>query len=223
MNAVAPASERIRAYLDGTLSESEREDFELALFDDPDLAEAVDAERLLRIGLRELHARSTAPRVMPVPRRSAAARWLPLAASLAVGVLLGALVTARYATVAPTAVTGGKVHHASLSLSRNAPSNDLVLELPADASHLVLQFTRPQPADVASYTVELERPDGSREAYAGLTPAADTQLSLGLVAANLPDGRYTARLVAIGHDGSRRDDQERRFLLRRVPPKTASG
>ena len=79
-----------------------------------------------------------------------------------------------------------------------------------------LQFTRPQPADVRDYTLELELPDGKRAAFEHLLPAADTQVSVGLSASALPDGRYRARLVAIGTDGSRRDDQERNFLLRRA-------
>lgn len=102
MNAVAPPSERIRAYLDGTLSEQELEDFELALFDDPDLAEAVDAERLLRAGLRELDARRARAAAAVAPRRRFdAAYGLALAASLAVGVLIGAFALPTREAAAP--------------------------------------------------------------------------------------------------------------------------
>lgn len=214
MNAVAPPSERIRAYLDGTLGEQEREDFELALFDDPDLAEAVDAERLLRVGLRELDARRARGAAAPPTRRFDAAYGFALAASLAVGILIGAFALPSRERAAPVAL-GGKTLFAGLSLSRNAPSDDVVIDLPADTPQLVLQFTRPQPPDVRDYTVELELPDGTRASFDHLRPAADTLLSFGLSANALPDGRYRARLVAIGTDGTRRDDQERHFVLKR--------
>lgn len=215
MNAIAPPSERIRAYLDGTLGEQELEDFELAMFDDPDLAEAVDAERLLRAGLRELEARRARAAAAAAPRRRFdPAYGLALAASLAVGVLIGAFALPSRESATP-AMLGGKTLFTGLSLSRNAPADDVVIDVPADTPQLVLQFTRPQPADVRDYTVELELPDGRRASFEHLLPAADTLLSFGLSANALPDGRYRARLVAIGNDGSRRDDQERHFVLRR--------
>lgn len=216
MNAVAPPSERIRAYLDGTLSEQDREDFELAMFDDPDLAEAVDAERLLRAGLREIDARRARGDIAAVtPRRFDAMYGFALAASLTVGILIGAFALPARERAAPLAL-GGKLHFATLSLSRNAASDDLVVDLPADTPQLVLQFARPQPPDVRDYSLELELPDGTRASFEHLLPAADTLLSVGLAASQLPDGRYRARLVAIGRDGSRREDQERAFQLRRV-------
>jgi hypothetical protein len=223
MNAVAPPSERIRAYLDGTLTEQERETFELALFDDPHLAEAVDAERLLRTGLREIEARRARPAVIapapaPLPaRRFDAMYGFALAASLAVGVLIGAYTLRGHLPAAPT-VVGGKTLFAGLSLSRSAPTDDVLIEVPADTPQLVLQFTRPQPADVRDYTLELELPDGTKAAFDHLLPATDTNLSVGLSAVSLPDGRYRARLVAVGTDGSRRDDQERHFVLKHVAP-----
>jgi hypothetical protein len=218
MNAVAPPSERIRAYLDGTLTEQERETFELALFDDPNLAEAVDAERLLRTGLREIEARRArpvdiAPATVPT-RRFDAMYGFALAASLAVGILIGAYTLRGHLPAAPT-VVGGKTLFAGLSLSRSAPTDDVLIEVPADTPQLVLQFTRPQPADVRDYTLELELPDGTKAAFDHLLPATDTNLSVGLSVVSLPDGRYRARLVAIGTDGSRRDDQERHFVLKR--------
>ncbi len=54
------ASEPIRAFLDGTMTPLQLETFELAMIDDPQLASLVDAERLLRIGLRA-QAASPAP------------------------------------------------------------------------------------------------------------------------------------------------------------------
>ncbi|WP_257386995.1 anti-sigma factor family protein [Tahibacter caeni] len=218
MNAAAPASERIRAYLDGTMNEQQLEEFELALFDDPDLAEAVDAERLLRDGLREMQARRKPEpanvAVLP-PRRSPALQWLPLAASLALGVMLGALAVSLRAPAPPpaTAGIGGKTLFVGLSLSRSAPSDELLVRIPADTPQLTLQFTRPKASDVRDYLLELEMPDGSRQSFAHLLPEADSNVYVGLAAAALPAGRYHARLYAIGDDGSRRDDQERRFVL----------
>ncbi|MBN8738425.1 MAG: hypothetical protein BGP24_04510 [Lysobacterales bacterium 69-70] len=218
MNAAAPASERIRAYLDGTLDEQALEEFELALFDDPDLAEAVDAERLLRDGLREMQARRKPEpaTVVALPqRRSPVLQWLPLAASLALGVLIGALAVSLRAPAPAvgTAAIGGKTQFVGLSLSRSAPSDELLVRIPADTPQLMLQFTRPRAADVRDYLLELEMPDGSRQAFAHLLPEADGNVSVGLAVAALPAGRYHARLFAITGDGSRRDDQERRFVL----------
>src|SRR5688500_14145440 len=124
MNAVAPPSERIRAYLDGALGEPEREAFELAMFDDPDLAEAVDAERLLRVGLREIEARrARSAAAAPTPRRFDVMYGFALAASLAVGVLIGAFALPSRESAAPVAL-GGKTRFVGLSLSRNAPSDE---------------------------------------------------------------------------------------------------
>ena len=55
----AEQNEQIRAYLTGAMSPQQREQFEIAFVDDPDLAEAVEAERQLRIGLREHFERKT--------------------------------------------------------------------------------------------------------------------------------------------------------------------
>ncbi|HSX60568.1 MAG TPA: hypothetical protein VLF18_10245 [Tahibacter sp.] len=215
MNAVAPPSERIRAYLDGSLDEQAREDFELAMFDDPDLAEAVDAERLLRLGLRELETRRTRVDAAAVPPpRFTALHGVALAASLAVGILIGAF--ALPSRMPASTAIGGKTLFAALGVSRSAPPDELVIDLPADTPQLVLQFARPKPSDVRDYTLELELPDGRRASFAHLQPASDTQVSVGLTAELLPSGRYLARLVAIGNDGSRRDDQERRFSLNKL-------
>jgi hypothetical protein len=227
MNAAAPASERIRAYLDGTMDEQALEDFELALFDDPDLAEAVDAERLLRDGLREMQARRKSdpmprPAVTPPLRRSPALQWLPLAASLALGVLIGALAVSLRAPGPATATTmtpaaiGGKTQSVGLSLSRSAATDDVVIRLPSGTPQLILQFTRPQSAEVRDYLFELDMPDGSRQAFAHLLPDTDAKVSVSLSAAALPAGRYHARLYAIDGAGSRREDQERRFVLEHV-------
>jgi hypothetical protein len=56
---VTDLNDRIRAYLLRTMSPEELAAFELAMFEDPELADAVEAERQLRIGLREYCARQT--------------------------------------------------------------------------------------------------------------------------------------------------------------------
>lgn len=229
MNIAAPASERIRAYLDGTLSEQELEAFELSLFDDPDLAEAVDAERLLRDGLREIDKRRSAGHsntVVALPSRNAitaAPRWLSLAASLVAGVLIGALMRnpvpsapSPAAGTAPAADNiGGKTQFEALGTSRGAVSEDLAITLQADAPQLALQFTRPRRDTVRSYAVELDLPGGGTRTFPGLMPESDARISVTLVAAALPAGRYHARLIAIGNDGSRSEDQDRHFVLQR--------
>jgi anti-sigma factor RsiW len=226
MNVAAPASERIRAYLDGTLSEQELEEFELSLFDDPDLAEAVDAERLLREGLREIEARRNAGggnTVVPLPpRRAVAPRWLSLAASLLVGVLIGAIArnpAPLPATgVPPTAAgsIGGKTQFEALGTSRGPASEEVAIMLRPDAPQLALQFTRPRRDTVRSYVFELDLPGGGTRAFPDLMPESDARISITLVAAALPAGRYHARLIAIGNDGSRSEDQDRHFVLQRT-------
>ncbi len=228
MNLAAPASERIRAYLDGTLSEQELEEFELSLFDDPDLAEAVDAERLLRDGLREIEARrhaggSTTVVALP-PRRAIAPQWLSLAASLVAGVLIGAI--ARNPAPVPLPATdvaltaagniGGKTQFEALGTSRGPVSEEVVITLRADAPQLALQFTRPRRDTVRSYVFELDLPGGGTRAFPDLMPESDAKISITLVAAALPAGRYHARLIAIGNDGSRSEDQDRHFVLQRT-------
>lgn len=229
MNLAAPASERIRAYLDGTLGEQELEEFELSLFDDPDLAEAVDAERLLREGLREIQARRSAgggTTVVALPPRraiTAAPYWLSLAASLVAGVLIGAVMRnpappapSPAASTAPvTDDIGGKTQFEALSNARGSVSEDLAITLQADAPQLALQFTRPRRDTVRSYLVELDLPGGGTRTFPGLMPESDARISVTLVAAALPAGRYHARLIAIGNDDSRSEDQDRHFVLRR--------
>lgn len=228
MNVAAPASERIRAYLDGTLSEPELEAFELSLFDDPDLAEAVDAERLLREGLREIEARRNAGgsnTVVPLPpRRAVAPQWLSLAASLVAGVLIGAIArNPGPATLPPPANTastadniGGKTQFEALGTSRGSVAEDAVITLRADAPQLALQFTRPRRDTVSSYVFELDLPGGGTRTFPDLMPESDARISVTLIAAALPAGRYHARLIAVGNDGSRSEDQDRHFVLQRT-------
>lgn len=228
MNLAAPASERIRAYLDGTMSEEELEAFELSLFDDPDLAEAVDTERLLREGLREIEARRSAAgstTVVPFPpRRAAAAQWLSLAASLVAGVLIGAIARSPApSSLPPTAETtsstgtiGGKTQFEALGTSRGPIAEEVVITLQADAPQLALQFTRPRRDTVRSYVFELDLPGGGTRAFPDLMPESDARISVTLVASALPEGRYHARLIAIGNDGSRSEDQDRHFVLQRT-------
>ena len=224
MNIAAPASERIRAYLDGTLNEQELEEFELSLFDDPDLAEAVDAERLLREGLREIEARrSASSRVVALPpRRAVAAPWLSLAASLVAGVLIGAIVrypapsTPVAGTAPPADNIGGKTQFEALGTSRGPLAEEVLITLQADAPQLALQFTRPRRDTVRSYVLELGLPGGGTLTFPDLMPESDARITVTLVAAALPAGRYHARLIAIGNDDSRSEDQDRHFVLQRT-------
>lgn len=227
MNLAAPASERIRAYLDGTLSEQELEEFELSLFDDPDLAEAVDAERLLREGLREIEARRNAGGGTTVvalpPRRAVVPQWLSLAASLVAGVLIGAIARnpappSPATDVSPAAAgnIGGKTQFEALGTSRGPASEEVAITLRPDAPQLALQFTRPRRDTVRSYVFELDLPGGGTRAFPDLMPESDARISITLLATALPAGRYHARLIAIGNDGSRSEDQDRHFVLQRA-------
>ena len=109
-----------------------------------------------------------------------------------------------------------KTRIARFDAAGHAPSDDLVIELPPETPQLVLQFAHEQPADVRDYTLDLELPDGTRSSFEHLLPGADTLLSLALSASTLSEGRYRVRLVAIGNDGSRRDAQNRYFVLKRT-------
>jgi len=225
MNLAAPASERIRAYLDGTLDDQELEDFELAMFDDPDLAEAVDAERLLREGLREIEARrssASGTNVVALPqRRAVAAQWMSLAASLVVGVLIGLIarnpapapLPAAESLPAPASSIGGKTQFETLSTSRGAAFEETLIALRADAPQLALQFTHLRREPEQSYVIELDLPGGGTRAFPGLMPESDAKISVTLLTAALPAGRYHARLIAINSDGSRSEKQDRHFVL----------
>ncbi len=223
MNLTAPTSERIRAYLDGTLDDQELEDFELAMFDDPDLAEAVDAERLLREGLRAIEARravvaGTTVVALP-PRRTAAWQWMSIAASLVAGVLIGMVARSPAPLSESVSLTasniGGKTQFEAMGTSRGPVSEEVLITLRADTPQLALQFTQLSREPVQSYVVELDLPGVGTRAFPGLKPESDAKISITLLAAALPAGRYHARLIAIGSDGSRSEKQDRHFVLQR--------
>ena len=88
--------ERITAYVDGVLSDTERDEVEALLAENPELREQVDAERALRARLRELPCPEPRPgfeaqvrSALHAEGRPSRARWLlPLAAVLLLGAWL---------------------------------------------------------------------------------------------------------------------------------------
>lgn len=217
MNATVPDSERIRAYLDHAMSAADEERFELALFDEPELAEAVHAERLLREGLREIEARRAAAVVVPLPQpqpRAAVPQWLYRAAAFVGGALIGGLVMQLNAPV--PAAAHGKAQVVALQQLRSLPdSPDAVLQLQADTPNLVLQFVQAAAANARDYRFELAADGAAPLLIPGLRPGADTKISINLATADLSPGRYEARLIEVGNDGSERQTLSQTFVLQR--------
>jgi anti-sigma factor RsiW len=102
----------LRAYLDGEMDDAAAEAFEVLMIERPELAEFVDADTALRIGLAAAPtaARHSEPVIDPVvralPLRKPAPAWIPLAAAactaLAIGLVLGRSWSPAPAGLAPT-------------------------------------------------------------------------------------------------------------------------
>lgn len=216
MNAtVPPRSERIRAYLDDALDDAELERFELELFHNAELVDAVEAERLLRLGMRSLDSLPPAP-VEPDPAAAtvnAAARarriW-PLAAAVLAGAALpGLMLLQRDAPGEAEA----NVAVLRLDTPRSGSAEALLLA-PADAPRLVLQIPLLAQSGVDAYELVLE--GGSRRlTVSDLHPRSDGMVAVAIRSERLPPGSYTARIYAYRGDGSRREVLSRSFTLAR--------
>jgi hypothetical protein len=129
----------LRAYLGGEMDEAAAEAFEILMIERPELAELVDADTALQLGLAgaaaaPAAAASTTPvadTVVPLarPERARAPRWLPLLAAagllLAVGIGVGRLGTPDPAGLVPTTLL-------SVDRMRSTVGDVPKLRLPAD-------------------------------------------------------------------------------------------
>lgn len=214
MNAIVPPrSERIRAYLDDSLDEAELERFELELFHNPDLVDAVEAERLLRLGMQSL---DSLPQAEPQPAPLAAAasapvrRIWPIAAAVLAGAAVPGLMLLQ--REAP-----GEAEANVAVLRLDAPrsgSADALLLAPADAPRLVLQIPLLAQAGVDAYELDLDGA-GRTLTIPALHPRSDGMVAVATRSERLPPGSYTARVYARRSDGSRSEVLSRSFTLAR--------
>lgn len=206
MNAIVPPrSERIRAYLDDTLDEAELERFELELFHNPELVDAVEAERLLRLGMRSLGS-------LPAAAPPAAPAWRiwPIAAAVLAGAAVPGLMLLRR-----SAPVEAQANVAVLRL--DAPRSggaDALLLAPDDAPSLVLQIPLLAQAGVDAYELELHG-GGRTLTIPSLRPRSDGMVAVAIRSERLPPGSYTARIYARRSDGSRSEVLSRGFTLAR--------
>lgn len=215
MNAsFPPQSERIRAYLDDQLDEDELERFELELFSDPQLLDAVESERLMRQGLRDLDAdlrermqRLGAPgnNAAAAPRRPALP-LLPMAAALLLGLIPAGLLWLR----GNPAASVGNVHQAQLGQLRGTAVR---LQVPPQADNLLLLIPQLAREGVDAYRVEIQGPGALRLERDKLVPGLDGQLSFSVPAAQLQAGDYRGRLIARRKDGGSETVGELNFQL----------
>ncbi len=125
----------LRAYLDGELDAAASEAFELLLLERPDLAEMVDADSALRLGLASAAkaaggsaadpAAGAGANVVPLHRP---ARWAPLA--MAASLLLAVGVGGGWLLRVPPQVAGG----AQLLYVDKTRSGDAAMRRPRPAS-----------------------------------------------------------------------------------------
>ncbi|MCQ4163873.1 hypothetical protein [Tahibacter harae] len=212
-----PQSERIRAYLDDQLDEDELEHFELELFSDPQLLDAVESERLLRQGLRDLDAelRERVQRLGPPPAVAAAAArrpplpLLPMAAALLLGLIPAGLLWLH----GNPAASVGNVHQAQLGQLRGAAVR---LQLPPQADNLLLLIPQLAREGVDNYRVEIQGPGALRLERDKLVPGLDGQLSFSVPAAQLLAGDYSGRIIARRRDGGSETVGELNFQLEKL-------
>ncbi|TDR41613.1 hypothetical protein DFR29_11096 [Tahibacter aquaticus] len=211
MNAPSPLrSERLRAYLDDTLDEAELERFELELFHNPELVDAVEAERLLRLGMQSLaEIPGVAETVYTTPPR----RYWPIAAALLAGAALPSLVLWQRDAAVPEA----EANVAVLRLDTLRGGSGTTLLAPADAPRLILQFPLLAQSGVSDYELEIANASDNQQALRvpALHPRSDGLVSVAIRSQRLPAGVYTARVFARQGDGQRVEVLRQGFTLAR--------
>lgn len=138
----------IRRYLDRHLSDEELEAFETAMIADPELAQRVELETLLRAGLRRLENEDQAA--------PAAAKWWPIAAGVAAVSLAGSLMTNYYLAnrlEEQSAAVAAQANVPLLSLAQ-VRGGMQTLSVPADARLAVVNVQLAY-ADADSYRVRI--------------------------------------------------------------------
>lgn len=185
-NSTQQLQQRAQDYVRGRLSEAEREAFELDMVEQPALMDALEVEVALQHGLRHLPAAGQVPHT---PQASALRLPLAMAASLLVGIGIGAL-GLRDTAVDPglQTATGLYVDHvrgdADPPLSALSPSA-LILEIPIGHEDPV--------------TVRLRPPDSPPLPALAARPDALGLVRMVLAPAQQKPGRWQAEIESAGH------------------------
>lgn len=194
----------LRAYLAGEMDEAATAAFEILMIERPDLAELVDADTALQMGLAA-NAAVPAPstpaasaNVVPLvkPERDRAPRWAPLLAAaavvLAVGIGVGRLGAPGQDALVPTTLL-------SVDRMRGTVGEVPTLRLPADGQ-IVLSVPVVAPADC---------PPQVRIVQSGVTLQAPAQpddygfANLGFRATRLAPGKAEVSVVCGGKELAR--------------------
>ncbi|MBN8740639.1 MAG: hypothetical protein BGP24_15090 [Lysobacterales bacterium 69-70] len=178
----------LRAYLDGEMDDAAAEAFEVLMIERPELAELVDADTALRMGLAA--APLAAPRgepaagpvVRPLRLRKPAPVWIPLAAAacaaLAIGLVLGRSWSPAPAALAPITL---------LSVDRLRSSVAVAPTLRLPAGGLVV-LSVPAVAE-AGCTPTVRIVQGGNTLEATVAPDDSGFANVSLAAARLAPGR----------------------------------
>ena len=233
LTSVSSDNDLIRAYLDNTLTDPQRDAFELRLLQEPELQDQIDLETALRQGFRahgpELSENTTAqapaalslpppPQALsrPPPPRAKRHPALALAASFVAGMVVPALFWLNAQQGAPADpdagfVARGNVPAVLIDPVRSA-NTDVVLVVASNASLLLLQVpVYPQHAD-ERYSLRIEREDGVAVAeLEQLVPDGEDLITALLPTSSLPSGRYRLDLQSL-HAGA--IGEQRRIVLR---------
>ncbi|HSX63058.1 MAG TPA: hypothetical protein VLF18_22960 [Tahibacter sp.] len=195
----------LRAYLDGGMDEAAAEAFEILMIERPELAELVDADTALRMGLapQEVAASASSPvapaaaasTVVPLPARpSRTTAWAPLLAAasvmLAVGIGLGRQWSPQAPDLVPTTLL-------SVDRMRSSISDVPKLRLPADGQIVLSVPVASAPG--CTPTVSIRQSDTVLAARA--TPDDFGFANLGLAATRLAPGKAE---VTVDCDGRER-------------------
>lgn len=187
----------LRAYLGGEMDESAAEAFEILMIERPELAELVDADTALSLGLAAEAGTTLATSAPPAtalrlqavptaaearPRRAPAPRWLPLAAAASVALVVGAglarLWPAPSEALVPTTLL-------SVDRLRSSSADVPKLRLPA-GGQIVLSVPVAAGADCAP-TVRIVQSGVTLQAAA--TPDDFGFANLGVAATRLAPGK----------------------------------
>jgi len=168
----------LRAYLDGEMDEATAEAFEVLMIERPELAELVDADTALRMGLREAGARpAIAASVAPTATAS-----------------ISGASTAAPATDVP-AIRAHRSHRPRRRLIPLAAAASLLLAAGVGLGRLWL----PQPADLVSTTLlSVDRMRGSVTDVPKLRLPASGQIVLSVPVAAKPGCAPRVRIVQPG-------------------------
>jgi hypothetical protein len=219
-------------YLADQLSDAERDAFEAALLQNPEITQELEATARLKVGMERLRERGELDKL--VHARPFFERPGFLAAAASIGVLAIGLMFVRWQSVsAPSVLASSAAEFIDVSgrklavgltppmLRTRSATYDAEIELPVERQALNLRLLPAGLEGAEKFSVSLARlkDDGSTEAVAAvkdLRPAQDGYISVFADSASLRPGRY--QLIVTG-EGS---EAPVFFLIRVRPPGAAS-